>query len=353
MSNETAPQTDAWRADTARPEARGPRPRRAPSTGTRRTMIRLVVALLVAVTALVACGDDDTDPTPTETTATTATTEATADPSAFPVTVGADNGDITIPDEPTAIVSLSPSITEMLYAIGAGDQVEAVDASSNHPADAPTTDLSGFRPNVEAIGALEPDLVFLARDRDDVVATLEDVGITVVLLEAPETLDAVYAQIRLVATATGHVDAGVAVADEVADQIGDLLADAPDRDEPLTYFYELSTEYHTLTSDTFVGSVLTAAGMQNIADGVDPGAGSFPQLTAEFVLDADPDVILIAHADGSAVDDAELASRPGWSELTAVVEGRVVALDPDIASRWGPRIPELLAAVLDATASIG
>lgn len=314
---------------------------------------RLIAALLSFALMLGACGnDDDAGPSSGDTSEASNATTTSAPEVAFPVTVSADNGEVTVAAEPTAIVSLSPSITEMLYAVGAGDQVTAVDTSSNFPADAPVTDLSGFRPNVEAIGALEPDLVFLARDRDDVVATLESIGVTVVLLEAPETLDEVYDQIGIVAAATGHADAGTDLAAAVEADIDELLAEVPEHDEALTYFYELTGEYNTLTSDTFVGSVLGLAGLDNIADGVDPEAGSYPQLTAEYLLDTDPDYIFIAHADGTVPSDDELAARPGWAQLTALAEGNVVPLDPDIASRWGPRVVELLAAVLEATAEI-
>ena len=272
---------------------------------------------------------------------------------AFPVTVEADNGPVIIAEQPTAIVSLSPSITEMLYAVGAGDQVAAVDTSSNYPPEAPVTDLSGFRPNVEAIGALAPDLVFVARDSDDVVATLEEVGLTVVHLGSAATLDDVYSQIETVGAATGHGEQGAEVAAEVRSEVESLLAEVPDRDEPVTYFYELSSEYSTVTSDTFVGDLLASAGLTNIADGVDDEAGQYPQLSAEFVLSSDPDVLLLAHSDGSVPGDDELAARPGWGDLTAIGQGRVVALDPDVASRWGPRVVELLRAVIDATAGLG
>lgn len=314
---------------------------------------RAAAALLTASLLVAGCGDDDASTASTLDTATDSTTTSTTPEPTFPVTVGADNGTVTIEEEPTAILSLSPSITEMLYAVGAGDQVAAVDTSSNFPPEAPVTDLSGFRPNVEAIGALEPDLVFLARDRDDVVATLEGVGVTVVLLEAPETLDEVYDQIDIVAAATGHAEEGVAVASQVEADIDELLAGVPERDDPLTYFYELTDAYNTLTSDTFAGAVLGLAGLENIADGVGPEAGSFPQLTAEYVLQSDPDVVFIAHSDGSVPTADEIAARPGWSHLTAVEEGHVVPLDPDIASRWGPRVLDLLEAVIAATAGFG
>lgn len=310
--------------------------------------IRVVVVLLVAALMGAACGDDGGSAD-----AGTTTPEAVEEGAAFPVTVAADNGDVTLETRPTAIVSLSPSVTEMLYAIGAGDQVTAVDTSSDHPEGAPVTDLSGFRPNVEAIGALGPDLVVLARDRDDVVATLEATGLPVLLLDSAESLDDVYGQIEVLGAATGHGDGAAALVEQMRADVDELVASVDDGGEPLTFFYELSRDYHTVTSGTFVGAVLELAGLRNIADEVDAEAGEYPQLTAEFVLAADPDLVLVAHSDGSVPTLDELAARPGWTELTAVANDDVVLLDPDIASRWGPRVVDLLEMVIAAAGDAG
>ncbi|MFV0526617.1 MAG: ABC transporter substrate-binding protein [Acidimicrobiales bacterium] len=323
------------------------------------TRICGLAPLLAIILLLGACGDT-TATVEGESEATLTPPAAPSSPpppadQAFPVTVSADNGDVTIASKPTAIVSLSPSITEMLYAIDAGSQVTAVDGSSNYPPGAPITDLSGFRPNVEAIAALDPDLVFLARDRDDVVATLESVGITVVLLEAAGDVEDVFTQVRTVGAATGNTAAANALADDLDTTIDELTASVPERAEPVTYFYELSDEYHSATSGTFIGSVMGHAGLENIADSADPAAGDYPQLTAEYVLDADPDVIVIAHVEADsdpAVAEQQLAERPGWADLTAVTTGQVVVLDSDIASRWGPRVVDLLRVMVEATAGI-
>jgi iron complex transport system substrate-binding protein len=250
-------------------------------------------------------------------------------------------------------VSLSPSLTEMLFAVGAGDQVVAVDRYSNFPAGTPMTDLSGFEPNVEAITTYEPDLVALASDRDGIVAALETVGIPTLLLERAGTVDDTYAQLRTLGAVTGHEEEAAALVDQLGADIDDLVARVPARDAPLRYFYEVSDDGHSATSETFVGSVLGLAGLASIADGVDDAAGGFPQLSSEYVLEQDPDLILLAHADGTNPTPEELTDRPGWSELAALRTGMVVALDPDIASRWGPRIVDLLAAAVDATAGTG
>ncbi|MCY4272761.1 MAG: ABC transporter substrate-binding protein [bacterium] len=267
---------------------------------------------------------------------------------AFPVTVSGENGEVTIFEQPSAIVSLSPSLTEIVFAVGAGDQVIAVDRSSNYPEGTPMTDLSGFRPNVEAIGDLGPDLVLLARDRDDIVATLEGVGIRVLVLGSASTLDDVEEQILALGAATGHVDAAEALSESTAAAVDGLLASVPESDEPLRYFYEASSDYHSLTSDTLIGSILSAAGLVNIADGVDPAAGVFPQLSAEYVLAENPEMIFVAHTDGSVPTLDEIGGRDGWSGLQAVLAGDVVLLDPDIASRWGPRVVELVGVIAAA-----
>jgi iron complex transport system substrate-binding protein len=329
-------------------------PRRSP-------VLALLSGLLILLGA--ACSDSEPDPAGPATSADSADDsadgsvagddEGAVDQATGPVTVTADNGELTFTDTPAAIVSLSPSLTEILFAIGADDQVIAVDSSSDYPEGTPITDLSGFQPNVEAIGALEPDLVMLARDRDGVVGALEAAGIPVLLLESPSGVEEVYTQIETIGQVTRHVQTADDLVTAMQDDIDSLVLAVPLRDEPLDYFYELSGDYHSLTSDTFVGSVMESIGLVNIADGVDGAAGTFPQLSAEHVLGADPDLVFVAHADGSVPTPDELAGRPGWADLGAVQSGNVVFLDPDIASRWGPRLVELVISIVDATSAVG
>lgn len=248
-------------------------------------------------------------------------------------------------ERPDRIVSLSASLTEWLYAIDAGDQVIAVDKYSNFPAGTPITELSGFQPNIEAVADLDPDLVVLSSDRDGIVDALATAGIPALLLEAPGDLDGLDDRVATLAEAVGRVDEGAAALAELHDGIDAAADAAPERDEPLRYYYELSDAAHTVTSSTFVGSLLAGLGMVSIADGIDESAGDYPQLSAEFVVDADPDVVLIAWASGESPSADEVAERPGWSELSAVAGDRIVVLDSDIAARWGPRVTELVAIV--------
>lgn len=324
-------------------------------SGRRQAKGLVAVALLLA-----ACGSADSavDSPSTEAAPTATVTSPHAAPSTeteteteFPVSVDAANGEVTIDARPERIVVLSASLTESVYAVGAGEQVVAVDSASNHPAGVPVTDLSGFRPNVEAIGKFDPDLVLASRDRDDLVATLESLGIDVLVLPSAADLAEVYAQIETIGVATGHADTATELAESMRAEIDGQLGRVAEFADAPTYFYELSSDFHTNTSNTFVGSVLAALGLTNIADGVDPAAGSYPQISAEYVLESDPAWLFVAHTDASVPTLAELAARPGWGTMSAVASGRVVMLDVDVASRWGPRVVDLVSEIVDALAA--
>ncbi len=143
----------------------------------------------------------------------------TSGTSSFPVTVEGTNGEVTIDDRPVRIVSLSPTATEDLFAIGAGEQVIAVDDQSNFPPEAPMTELSGFEPNVEAIAGYEPDLVVFATEPGDLGSSLEGLGITALQLDAAATLDVAYEQIEQLGLATGHAVEAEALVDDMRSQV--------------------------------------------------------------------------------------------------------------------------------------
>jgi len=299
-------------------------------------MRRPVPLAAAAALLLAACAGDEPPAEP----------DATGTPGAlFPVTVG----DVTLEEQPTRIVSLSPAVTEMLFAIGAGEQVVAVDELSNYPPEAPVTDLSGFTVNPEAVATYEPDLVVISAFADEVVPQLGALDIPVhVAADNPLTIEDVYGQITDLGTLTGHPDEAADVVERMGQDLAKLAADAPDREEPLTYYFEIDDNYWSYTSASIVGSLLSTVGMENIAQ--EESVVSV-QLTAEAIVDANPDVILLADT-AYGVDAATVAERPGWSEIAAVREGQIVELDSDIASRWGPRLVDLVAAVVDAVSQV-
>jgi len=269
---------------------------------------------------------------------------------------GCSGGDDTSPagetdsasaDVPQAIVSLSPTSTEMLYAIGAGDQVIAVDDRSDYPAEAPVTDLSGFTPNVEAILGYEPDLVVSNADTADLVAGLEQAGVETLILPAAEDLDDTYDQIEQLGAATGHVGEAAELVAQMKTDIDETLAGLPERETPLTYYHELDNTFYSVTDDTYIGQIYGMLGLRSIATGGD----GYPQLSNEFILEQNPDVVFLADGQCCGVTPEVVAARAGWNELSAVRDGRVYVLDEDIASRWGPRVVDLvreLAAIVAA-----
>jgi iron complex transport system substrate-binding protein len=297
----------------------------------------LATLAVFAVFAVAACGGGK--PAPQQ--------EATSGGDTFPVTVGT----VTLDKRPTHVVSLSPTATEMLFAVGAGGQVTAVDSLSNYPEDAPKTDLSAFKPNAEAIAAKNPDLVVLSNDTNKIVDQLTKLRIPVYLAPAARTLDDTYRQLADIGKLTGHTKEGADAAKRIKDDVADLVKDVPKRTKPLKYYYELDQQLFSVTSKTFIGSLFSMVGLENVADPADASgaAGGYPQLSAESIIKANPDLIFLADTKCCQQSAETVNKRPGWGNIIAVENGKVFPLDDDIASRWGPRVVDLLHTIVDAT----
>lgn len=244
---------------------------------------------------------------------------------------------------PQRIVSLSPTATEMLFAIGAGGQVVAVDSNSNYPAEAPKTELSAYQPNIEAIAGYKPDLVVYSDDPGELKAGLDKLSIPVLHQPAATRLDDTYAQLDQLGRATGHEDEAGQVATTIRAEIEKIAASRPER--PLTYYHELDKNLYSATSKTFIGQLYDQLGMKNIADAADKEGTGYPQLSAEYVVKADPDLIFLADTKCCGQSASTVAARDGWDQLTAVKTRGVVELDDDVASRWGPRVVDFLKTV--------
>lgn len=246
-------------------------------------------------------------------------------------------------DAPQSIISLSPSATEMLFAIGAGDQVIAVDEYSDYPAEATAKphDLSGFEPNVEAIAALSPDLVVM--ESSSIQSQLEALGIQVFVGLAPTTFPELYTQIEQLGAATGHIAEAAQLVAEMTTDI-EAAVTAVSGSETLSIYHELDNTLYSVTSNTFIGQVYALFGLTNIADGADAG-NDYPQLNAEYIIAAAPELIFLADTKCCAETAASVAARPGWDAIPAVQNNSVIEMDDDIASRWGPRIVDYVNAV--------
>ncbi|MHB1130077.1 MAG: ABC transporter substrate-binding protein [Ilumatobacteraceae bacterium] len=296
---------------------------------------------LSATVFLAACGSSGASSDTTVAVETTIT-ETTIAEATYPVTVG----ELTLDAQPVRIVSLSPTATEMLYAIGAGSQVVAVDDYSNYPQEAVAlgTALSGYQPNVEAISGYTPDLVVISYDPGGLVDQLKSLGIPVYIGNAASSFDNVYEQIEQLGVLTGHTAQAVQLSSQLQADIAAAVADVVIPDTPLSYYYELDNTYYSVTSNTFVGQVFALFGLRNIADTAE-GGSDYPQLSAEAIVSSDPDLIFLADTKYGNETAKTVGARAGWSGLKAVTAGNVIELDDDIASRWGPRLIELVKAV--------
>lgn len=314
---------------------------------------RLVAAVhALALAALVAaCSGAAAPEPPPPTIADVASPDANED--AFPVTLEVGGTSVTIPARPERIISLSPSSTEGLFAIGAGDAVVAADEYSDFPATAPTSDLSGITPNLEAIAAYEPELIVASFDPGDLVAGMAALGVPVLVLDAPADLEGAFAQLELLGRATGNSATARATVTELRSRLDAAIAALPQGVDGLTYYHELDDTFFTVTSSTFVGEVYALLGLVSVADAADPDGSAFgyPQLSPEFLVSADPDLVFLADTRCCEVTAESFAARPGFAGLTAVREGRVIELDDDVASRWGPRIVDLVEQVAAAVSA--
>ena len=305
------------------------------------------VAAVAGVTMVAGCGSSGS-----HSAAPASSPSAAAAPASFPVTVTPSNGKVTVKAQPRHIVSLSPTATEDLYAVGAGKQVVAVDSDSDYPSGAPVTSLSGLTPNAEAIVKYNPDLVIASQDSNGLVSALTKLGVPVLIEPSAATLDDAYTQIDQIGAATGHAAQAATTVSTMKSEIAADVKQAGASHPGLSYYWELSANpYYSATSSTFIGQIVSLFGLKNIADAADKASdGGYPELSQEYIVSAKPQIIFLS--DNQAADGGQtaavVAARPGWSGVPAVKGHQVIALNDDIASRWGPRLPQLVAQLAQA-----
>jgi iron complex transport system substrate-binding protein len=280
---------------------------------------------------------------------------SSASKTGFPVTIPASNGSVKIASEPTRIVSLSPTATENLYAVGAGKQVVAVDETSDYPANAPRTSLNALSPNIEAIAKYNPSLVIAAADEGGLVAGLDKLGVPVLIEPTATSLDNAYAQIDQIGEATGHTAQAASVTKNMQDEIAADVKRAGALHSDLAYYWEISANpYYSATSQTLFGQIVGMFGLKNIADAANKASDDgYPELSEEYIVASKPQIIFLTDndAEDGGQTPAVVGARPGWSAIPAVKDHEVIALNDDIASRWGPRLPQLVATIAQAVES--
>lgn len=276
---------------------------------------------------------------------------ATQKTTGYPIKLRTPAGVVTLAKRPARIVSLSASATEDLYAVGAGKQVVAVDSYSTYPRQAPRTHLSGFTPNVEAIAKYRPDLVLIDTDADNIVRKLGQLGVPVLVEPPAANLGGVYAEIGQIAHATGHARTAERVDARIRRQVAAIVRSVPRPKTPFTVYHELDQNYYSATSHTFIGQMYKLLGLRNIADQA-KGTSAYPQLSAEYIIASNPDLIVLADTVCCGQSRATVAARPDWSRIAAVKSGEVLPVNDSTASEWGPRIVLFLKAVASAVKAL-
>ncbi len=247
---------------------------------------------------------------------------------------------------PHRIVSLSPTATETLFAIGAGEQVIAVDDQSDYPKQAPRTKLSGFQPNAEAIIGYHPDLVVISYDPNGLAKALATAKIKVVVQAPANTFADAYAQIGALGRLTGHTAEARRLVTRMKARITKLVSAAPRK--TLSVFHEFTPDLYAATSHSIIGQVYAMFHLRNVADPAGTSDTGAVQLSSEAVIAANPDLIVLTDIRCCGQTKATVSSRPGWGAITAVKRGTIALVDDSIASRWGPRLVNFVRAVASA-----
>jgi len=253
---------------------------------------------------------------------------------------------IELPEPPAGIVSLSPSLTETLFAVGAGDAVEGVTTYCNYPDEASEREkVGGFSArtlSIETILSLEPDLVFADLTRHaSVIETLEGYGVAVFAVN-PVSIDDCLETVRLVAEAAGRAEEGRALASRMRERIDAVTAvtgSIPASERPVVYWEVFDEPLMSTGPETFIGQLIDLAGGRNAFS--DAGE-SWPRISREALLQRNPDVFMSSESHGEKFNADAVRARVGWSEIAAVRTGRIHLFDGDIVSRPGPRIVEAL-----------
>lgn len=313
-------------------------------------MLRKTLIFTLLIVLLAACAPQATaTPVPvateapvTEAPATLAPTEPASAALTFTDGLGRE---ITLNGPAQRVISLAPSNTEILFAVDAGDQVVGRDALSDYPEEAKSVADIGSTfdsLNTELIVSLNPDLVLAAEiNTPEQAKQLEDLGITVYYLKNPLTLEEMYSNLETIAQLTGHEE-------ETASLIESLKARVAAVDEKIapissrfSVFYELDAtdpaKPYTAGKGTFITQLIDRAGGYNIAADLE----GYPQMSLEQVVAADPAFIILGDA-RYGVTPESIAQRPGWENLTAVKNGKVLAFNDDLVSRPGPRLVDAL-----------
>lgn len=236
---------------------------------------------------------------------------------------------------PKRIISLSPSITEILFEIGSGNQVIAVDNLSNYPNETPISDISAYDPNVEAISLFNPDLVILSYNIKNLKTALKKIGIETIYLPAPLNFEDILDQIDYLGQKTGNEDKAKKLISKMKSKMK-TLQNLRENKPATKIYHELDPNYYSPSKFSFIGDIYQKLNYKNVANKADITNLGYPKLSPELIISENPDLIILPGKDNKYVE--KVKSRPGWNYIKAVKKNNFLLTNNDIASRWGPRI---------------
>jgi iron complex transport system substrate-binding protein len=289
---------------------------------------RFVALIAVLLLTVAACGG-----------AVSVTPSPSATASPFPAALtDFQNRSVTVPARPERLVSIGPSITSFLFALGAGPRVVGVDDFSDEPAEAATREhVGGIKVNFEKVVALKPDLVFSVKFSDGTIEKLQSASLNVLVVD-PQSVSDVAKTATLLGKAVGADGEGLARSiQQRVDTVKAKTAAVATR--PRVY-HEIDAsdpaKIFTVGPGSYINDLIEIAGGVNIAA---RAASAYPQLSAEEILRSDPEIIVLAASDYSA-KPSQVAARQGWSVIAAVKNGRILTIEPNLINRPGPRVGE-------------
>jgi iron complex transport system substrate-binding protein len=262
-------------------------------------------------------------------------------PTPAPLTITDDAGRIVeIVEIPQRFVSLAPSNTEILFALGLGEKVVGVSDFCDYPEEAKAIEkVGGVEPSLEKIVALEPDLVLTIGGNPELVSKMEELGLTVIVL-APKDLEGIYKDIELVGKAAGVEEKAASLVAEMKERVEAVAAKTKGVEVKPKVFYELDatdpSKPYTAGPGTWHDHFIKIAGGINIAADAEM---QWVQLSTEEIIAKDPDIIVLGDALWGVTPDM-VRERPGWDVIRAVKEGAIYPIDDNLISRPGPRVVE-------------
>lgn len=308
-------------------------------------MNRICVFLVIIWVAFSACGCNKGISSPPGESSVSASSQG------YPLTITDDMGrQIILTAEPTRIVSLAPSNTEILYALGLGSKVVGNTNYCDYPEEAKQCyKVGGFEdPSLEKIVAVKPDLVLASNIHIPSLKVMEDAGLRVVVLNA-KTLEGVLDNILLVGKSAGVEDMAEKLTQDLrsrVDTVSAKVGQVPAEQRPLVY-YELWYEpYMSAGKDTLTAQLIRLAGGINMTD---DNIEQYPKLSEEIIIKRNPAIMInsYGHGSGALITPEQVAARQGWSHLDFVKNNRIYTIEADLVSLAGPRIVDGLEAMAE------